>query len=116
MKNTSQNNKFDFDSFRNDIISNEKFDTFKSKYGFKTRNELDLKLVDLMRLDKKFYDYKADKTPRVEDVYVSSGKEHFLKVAPRVVDGFKEFLKLDQLFFDGYEFKEDGLFLKLKVS
>ena len=107
---------FDFDSFRTDITNNEKFKTFKTKYGFKTRNELDLKLVDLMRLDKKFYDYKADKTSKVEDAYVSTGKEKFLKVAERVVNGYKEFLNTDQIEFDGYEYKEDGLFLKLKVS
>jgi hypothetical protein len=112
----STKTNFDFTSFRTDIVSNEKFITFKSKYGFKTRQELDLKLIELMRLDKTFYDYSADKTPRSADAYISTGKEKFLRVAPRVVKGYKSFLKKDQLEFDGYEYRADGLFLKLKPS
>lgn len=116
MKNTTPTKpEFDFDSFRTDIINNEKFETFKTNYGFKTRQELDLKLVDLMRLDKKFYDFRAEKTPRF-DIYVSTGKEGFLKVGPRVVAEYKKYLNQDTIAFDSYEFKEDGLFLKVKAS
>lgn len=108
--------KFDFDSFRKDITNNEKFEFFKTKYGFKTRKELDLKLLDLMRLDGKFYTYTSDPVIREEDVFLSKGKDKFLKVASRVVEDYKKHLNLDQIIFDGCEFKDDGLFLKLKVS
>lgn len=115
-KNMSNNTKtaFDLDSFRNDITNNEKFETFKTKYGFKTRQELDLQLLKLMRLDSKFYEYKPDPVLRGGDVYIS--KDGFLKTAARVVEGYKKFLNLDQIEFDGYEFKEDGILLKVKVS
>lgn len=113
---TTTKANFDFDSFRTDILNNEKFETFKAKYGFKTREKLDLQLLALMRLDGKFYTYTPEPVIRGEAVYISTGKEGFLKVASRVVDEYKKFLDLDTIAFEGYEFKEVGLLLKVKAS
>ena len=110
------NNKatFDFDSFRTDVLAKEEFAVFKEKYGIKTRKEFDLKLMDLMRLDGTFYEYIHSPVVRGQDVYLS--KDGFLKTASRVVDGYKEYLKVDQITFDDYEYTQDGLLLKIKVA
>ena len=113
-KTTKTNSDFDFDSFRTDITNNEKFEVFKTKYGSKTRKDLDLRLLDLMRKDKQFYEYKPDPVIRGDDVYIS--KDGFLKTAARVVDGYKEFLNNDEITFDGYEYTHEGILLKVKVA
>lgn len=105
---------FDFDSFRTDIINNEKFEHFKKTYGFKTRKEVDLKLVALMRLDKKFYDYKSDPVIKSDAVYES--KDGFVKISKRKVEEFKSTLGLEKLVLGEVKLDGNQIIIEVKAA
>jgi hypothetical protein len=105
---------FDFDSFREDIIKNEKFETFKTKYGFKTREKLDIKLLELMRLDGKFYEYTPDPVVRGESVYES--KDGFIKIINRKVEEIKSSLGCKKLGFGDIIFDGNTLIIEIKAA
>lgn len=114
MKETTTKTTFDFDSFRNDINNNEKFETFKTKYGFKTRQELDLQLLKLMRLDGQFYEYKSD--PVVRSVPVYESKDGFVKISQRKVEEIKSSLGLQKLEFDDIKLDGNQIIIEVKAA
>lgn len=114
MKKTATKTPFDFDSFRIDINNNEKFETFKAKYGFKTREKLDLRLLELMRLDNRFYEYKSDPTSRVIAVYES--KDGFIKIHSTKVEEFKSSLGLEKLEFSDVRLDSTQIIIEIKVA
>jgi hypothetical protein len=111
---TTANTEFDFDSFRNDIINNEKFDTFKTKYGFKTRKEIDLQIYELIKLDKKFYDYNHEPVVRGLPVYES--KDGFVKISDKKVNEFKSSLGLNKLEFADIKLDGNQIIIEVKAA
>ena len=114
MKKTATKTPFDFESFRIDINNNEKFETFKTKYSFKTRQELDLQLLKLMRLDNQFYEYRSDQASRIIAVYES--KDGFIKIHNTKVEEFKSSLGLEELKFSDVRLDGNQIIIEIKAA